>query len=220
MTSRETDSGLASGTTRRRRRRRRLSFNLFQLVQLPVNTPHHQHPTMSAAEPPVASSSKTPAEAPPRGPGPDAASFKRHPERAYTGPKEASLPKRLIEFKNPDHNPRIEPPLPRLARASGWAGWIVGTGESAEAKGRGEDSECEGCGSRRARRVSAPVLRLKFLRVMLTDTRRHGHLHGPLCRLWTAGARLLPSEWSRVDESKSESERSGLAWLRLRSLPT
>ncbi|RSH83173.1 40S ribosomal protein S29 [Apiotrichum porosum] len=62
-----------------------------------------------------------------RGPGPSAASFKRHPERAYTGPKPESLPPNGFKYR-PDPHLEALPPMPRTARWIGLTSWVVGTG--------------------------------------------------------------------------------------------
>lgn len=71
-----------------------------------------------------------------RGPGPSAASFKRHPERAYTGPKPESLPPNGFKYR-PDPHLEALPPMPRTARWIGLTSWVVGTGEYPVGGGRG-----------------------------------------------------------------------------------
>ncbi|KAL1407714.1 hypothetical protein Q8F55_007147 [Vanrija albida] len=69
---------------------------------------------------------------PPRaGPGPSAAAHKANPERSYTGPKPASLPRPRTPKEAEAFYAQLAksgdgPPLPRFSRMIGVAGWVAG----------------------------------------------------------------------------------------------
>lgn len=94
---------------------------------------------------------------PSAGPGPSAAAFKRHPERAYTGPTthgtlgpragaSAGEAERYFAQLAEAH----EPPMPRMARVLGIGSWVLGGGESFEPE-RSEVREGAGCVDQRER---------------------------------------------------------------------